>query len=175
VLATVSGQQGIEQWYEARRPSAVRYLSKCQPHAVPTAKGHKIALTGWRRNRLAQPKHVWYCIVAKAHRPVVQVPSNAIVETVADRFHRLADEWQSETTTVSSVNALTSHRNYREIVQMGWDVVPYLLIDLQRNNRFWFPALYEITRIRPFDPSDAGDSKRMLEAWVKWGQRKQLI
>jgi hypothetical protein len=91
------------------------------------------------------------------------------------RFHKLAKEWSEETRSISSVTALTSHRNYREIVKLGWDVVPYLLIDLQQNRRFWFPALYEITQVRPFDRSDAGNSKRMTEAWVKWGRKKKLI
>jgi len=102
---------------------------------------------------------------------VVDVPT----ETTAEKFSRLADEWENETSTVSSVTVLTSHRNYRKIVEMGWEVVPYLLADLQQNNRFWFPALYEITGIRPFDPSDAGNSREMLEAWVKWGKRKNFI
>jgi hypothetical protein len=96
-------------------------------------------------------------------------------ETTEEAFYRLADEWSDETRTVSSVTALTSHRRYREIVNMGWDVVEYLLRDLQQNHRFWFPALYEITGIRPFDPSDAGNSKKMTEAWIKWGQKKHLI
>jgi len=50
-----------------------------------------------------------------------------------------------------------------------------MLNDLQNNRGFWFPALTEITGIRPFDLSDAGNSKRMVEAWVKWGKRKKLI
>lgn len=90
-------------------------------------------------------------------------------------FKKLADEWERETQAVSSVPALISHPNYQRIIKLGWGVVPFLLHDLQMNRRFWFPALYEITRIRPFDRSDAGDSERMLQAWVKWGKRKQLI
>jgi hypothetical protein len=94
---------------------------------------------------------------------------------VKERFNALADEWEKETSSTSSVTAITSHQKYREIIKLGWDIVPSLLIDLQENQRFWFTALYEITGIRPFDPSDAGNSKRMTEAWVKWGQNKKLI
>ena len=96
-------------------------------------------------------------------------------ETIADQFYRLADEWEQETSSVSSVQAITSHPNYRKIVDLQWDVIPFLLRDLQKNKRFWFPALYEITGIRPFDRGDAGDSERMLEAWVKWGQKRKFI
>lgn len=96
-------------------------------------------------------------------------------DEVDECFRRLANEWEQEIQNVSSVLVLTSHPNYREIVRLGWRVVPYLLRDLQTNRRFWFPALHEITGISPFDRSDAGDSERMLEAWVKWGKRKKLI
>jgi|SRR5580698_6739516 hypothetical protein len=96
-------------------------------------------------------------------------------ETIEETFRRLADEWSKETAHISSADDLVSHRRYQEIIKLGWGVVPYLLIDLQQNRRFWFPALYEITRIRPYDPSDSGNGKRMTEAWVRWGRWKELI
>ena len=91
------------------------------------------------------------------------------------RFRKLAREWSRETSNISSVGALTSHPKYREIVDLGWDVVPFLLADLQRNQGFWFTALNEITGIRPFDPSEGGNSRRMAEAWINWGKRKGII
>lgn len=98
-----------------------------------------------------------------------------LTTSVKARFHKLASDWSSEVSSVSSVGALTSHPKYREIINLGWPVVPLLLADLQRNRGYWFTALAEITGIRPFDPSTAGNSKRMSEAWIKWGQRKGLI
>ena len=109
---------------------------------------------------------------------VEDVPSccvNENSEPTADRFHRLADEWYRQVGNVSSLTAMTKHPKYREIVNLGWDAVPFMLDDLRRNHGVWFSALEEITKIRPFDPSDAGNSKRMIEAWVQWGKRKKLI
>jgi hypothetical protein len=94
---------------------------------------------------------------------------------IADRFRWLADEWSSNTRHISSTKDLVSNSNYQEIIGLGWNVVPFLLKDLQENKRFWFPALYAITKVRPFDSGDAGNGKRMTEAWVKWGKRKGLI
>jgi hypothetical protein len=94
---------------------------------------------------------------------------------ISEKFHQLADEWSTNTGHISSIDDLISHASYREIIGLGWDVVPYLLKDLQNNKRFWFPALYAITNVRPFDPSDAGNGKRMTEAWIKWGKRKGFI
>jgi hypothetical protein len=93
---------------------------------------------------------------------------------LSDRFYRLADDWSVETGHVSSTKDLTSNSSYQEIIRLGWDVVLLLLKDLQENQRFWFPALYAITGVRPFDPSDAGNSKRMVQAWIKWGNMKGL-
>lgn len=95
--------------------------------------------------------------------------------TVEERFHKLADEWSCETGSSSSMMATTRHPKYAEIIDLGWDVLPVMLMDLQTNHRFWFPALYEITHVRPFDESDVGNGKRMIQAWVEWGKRKKLI
>ena len=91
------------------------------------------------------------------------------------RFRKLANEWLSEISAVSSVKVLTSHPKYQEIICLGWDVVPFLLSDLQQNQGFWFTALNEITGIRPFDPGDAGKSNKMTEAWIQWGKKKGII
>jgi hypothetical protein len=94
---------------------------------------------------------------------------------VERRFHELATQWESETRHVSSLTDLASHPSYQRIVGLGWDVVPFLLKDLQQKRRFWFPALTAITQIRPFDPGDIGNGKRMTEAWIKWGTKKGFI
>ena len=95
--------------------------------------------------------------------------------TTEKLFHKLADEWSSEVGNISSVTVLTSHPKYQKIISLGWNVVPYLLADLQNKRGYWFPALNAITGIRPFDPRDAGNIIRMTEAWIKWGKNKQLI
>jgi hypothetical protein len=95
--------------------------------------------------------------------------------TVEDRFQKLADDWSRETIHISSVSDLVRDTRYREIVALGWDVVPYLLADLRENGRFWFPALAEITGIRPYDRGDSSNPRRMTEAWLRWGKWKGLI
>lgn len=98
-----------------------------------------------------------------------------VEEKIEARFQRLSSEWAECVRSVSSVTAIVNHPKYREIVSLGWDVVPFLLRDVQNRRGFWFPALAEITTIRPYDPQDAGNNKRMSEAWLKWGRHKQLI
>ncbi len=95
--------------------------------------------------------------------------------TVENRFNRLAKEWAASVGNISSLTVMAEHPRYREIINLGWDVVPFLLRDLQQNRGFWFPALSAITKITPFDPRDAGNGKRMTKAWIEWGKRKRLI
>ena len=95
--------------------------------------------------------------------------------TVEGKFLRYAADWEAATGHISSVRDLISHPSYRSIIDLGWDAVPFLLKDLQSNKRFWFPALFEITNVRPFDPRDANNSRRMTEAWISWGKKKKLI
>lgn len=115
---------------------------------------------------------MWKCAYELAHHPNKTTKPG---QTVKELFGVLADEWSRETANVSSVTALVSHPSYQQIIALGWAVVPHLLDDLQTHRRMWFPALTAITSIRPFDPSEAGDSKRMTDAWIKWGKMKHLI
>ena len=92
-------------------------------------------------------------------------------ETERD-FKKLAADWERAVSNISSLTAIVAHPKYREIVNMRWRVVPFLINDLHRNKRFWLPALEEITGIRPFDSGDSGNIKRMINAWVQWGRHK---
>jgi hypothetical protein len=133
----------------------------------------------YAKNRAIRRRVRYY--LHSAHRPVVFAKSDVCTTVAApavnveSRFRQLATEWKNETGNVSSLTALIAHPKYREIVKLDWEVVPFLLRDLQDNHGFWFPALREITNITPFDPSDEGNSKRMTKAWIQWGKKKRFI
>jgi len=97
------------------------------------------------------------------------------IQPLKERFARLANEWSRETSHMSSASDLTNNPAYQQIIKLGWPVIPHLLDDLERNKRFWFPALAAITGLRPFDPSDASNYRRMTAAWLLWGKRKGFI
>jgi len=97
------------------------------------------------------------------------------LEPLGERFRRLAARWSAETSHLSSVTRATAHPAYKAIVKLGWEVVPLMLQDLRNNQGFWYPALNAITGIRPFDRKDAGNNRRMTDAWISWGRKKGLI
>jgi hypothetical protein len=55
---------------------------------------------------------------------------------------------------------------------LGPPVVPLLLRDLERTNRHWFTALATITNGNPIAPEDAGNIRKMAQAWLDWGKQQ---
>jgi hypothetical protein len=73
-------------------------------------------------------------------------------ETVTQTFDRLATRWRNETAYISSI--------------------PDLLRELRDNGGFWYPALHSLTEENPVDQSELGNIKKMKNAWLEWGHRK---
>jgi hypothetical protein len=160
-------------WRPAQAIDFHEYLRKKMPTKVSAYKKKSRAV---RALRLAQCKTAQQWAKVSVEDAIVRglaIPL-AVVNTKA-RFFKLADEWSEKTMHVSSVSDLINDPSYQQIIGLGWDALPYLLDDLRRNKRFWFPALAAIAGVRPFDPGDLSNPRRMTEAWLKWGRRKGLI
>jgi hypothetical protein len=102
------------------------------------------------------------------------VPSKPITppETLEQRFNRLANEWDDATAYLSSMDEASRHPAYQEIIRMGKDVLPYVLRDLEATHRHWFIALKQITGANPIPPADAGNVRKMADAWLRWAKDK---
>lgn len=86
------------------------------------------------------------------------------------RFHELAAAWKQERGPHSSSARLAEHPAYRQIIQMGPDVVPLLLRELEREPDHWFRALHALTGADPAHASSSGKLREMAEAWLRWGR-----
>ena len=102
--------------------------------------------------------------------PLRLPPDAAATETVEERFRRLAEIWHRETGHVSSMSAASNHPVYREIIDLGQEVVPSLLRDLEEHHAHWFEALREITGAQPIPKSVAGNIPKMADAWLHWAR-----
>ncbi len=111
-------------------------------------------------------------IVAKA---LANAKPAAATFPLEQRFRALAEKWEQETGSLSSVTKRVMNKNYQAIVGMGQQVVPILLRDIQENRRDWFWALSAITQENPIDPSDAGRVDKMISAWVNWGKKRGML
>jgi hypothetical protein len=165
-MATAGAMESVDMFYPKKRVREKNFYH----HSAP-----KRQYTDWCPRKTAHLMVLDSSLLACDVVVSVAEQANDIEQTVEARFNRLAREWSASVGNVSSLTAMAEHPKYREIISLGWEVVPFLLRDLQQSHRFWLPALAQITTIQPYDPRDAGNSKRMIDAWIKWGKRKQFI
>ncbi len=91
------------------------------------------------------------------------------------RFRELAQQWQAETSHLSSMTAKATHPAYQQIIGMGKEALPLILADLRRAPKHWFWALRAITGIDPVRPEDRGRMASMTRSWLSWGRDEGLL
>ena len=89
---------------------------------------------------------------------------------IATLFHRLAEEWKSETAPLSSIRLKKEHPAYRRLVAIGEPAIPLILADLVRKPSHLFWVLRDITNVNPADPSVAQDFPDVIQSWIEWGR-----
>ena len=86
------------------------------------------------------------------------------------KFNQLANVWRTQIKFESSSTKIYKNTAYLEIIQMGPDVVPFMLKDLQQNGGHWFEALHLLTKQSPVvDQKYAGNIKELTQLWLNWG------
>ena len=100
-------------------------------------------------------------------------------QPLAERFRQQAEKWDRETSHLSSPAQKIMHPSYQAILGMEKDdrreIIRLLLRDLQENRREWFWALSYLTKENPIEQKDAGKMDKMINAWIKWGNRRGLL
>ena len=85
-------------------------------------------------------------------------------------FYDLLHIWVEETKYQSSCHIMQQHLNYHAIVAMGEDVLPLVFKELQNHPILLLMVLREITGNDPVPEQDRGNVKRMVEAWIMYGE-----
>jgi hypothetical protein len=93
----------------------------------------------------------------------------------AARFRRLADQWKEQARFLSNTAQIAMLQPYQRIIGMGWEAVPFILEELQREPRQWFWALEAITEANPVPPEAAGNVRLMAQAWIEWGKEQGIL
>lgn len=84
------------------------------------------------------------------------------------RFWDLVGTWEHQNKNNNSRDKFF-HPAMTEIVGMGYEVIPLLLIAIKENYH-WAMALHKITGAWPVKEKFAGDESKIIESWIKWGQ-----
>lgn len=90
-------------------------------------------------------------------------------EEIERRFLALSIIWKSTSTPSSSVESLTSHPAYLQVIALGVAAIPAILADLARSPDHWFVALEAITGHDPVLDHERGDITAMANSWISWG------
>jgi hypothetical protein len=88
-------------------------------------------------------------------------------------FRELSDRWYEETGHRSIVMEKLNHPAYNQIIDLGVDVVPFILREIENDEGHWFLALEEITGEDPA-PENA-DLDESIDAWLDWGRKNKRI
>lgn len=107
--------------------------------------------------------------------PTTQAPRKLPTETLEAQFRRLAAAWQEAVAYQSSSTLRNNHPAYREIINLGPEVVPLLLRDMEERQTHWFCALREITGTDPIPAAAAGNIPKMIEAWRHWSKENGYL
>jgi hypothetical protein len=88
-------------------------------------------------------------------------------------FYRRAENWKYETSSFSSITKKMRHQDYLKIIEMGVNVLPFILRSLMKEPDHWFVALKSITNE---DPIPYGASfQDSVNGWLAWGRERDLI
>src|SRR3954453_11995935 len=101
---------------------------------------------------------------------IPNTPTAPPSESLEQRFRRLEATWEAETQVLSDAHRSIAHPAFQEILSLGAAVVPLMLRDLENGPRLWVWALPRITGANPVPPEDAGNIRKMTEAWLRWGR-----
>lgn len=101
--------------------------------------------------------------------------SRETLETVEHQFRRLEAIWLAESGHHSSTKKLIQHEAFQEILQLGKDVIPFMLRDLQEKPRLWVWALPHIAEVNPVSTADGADIAKMSEVWLRWGREQGYL
>src|SRR5437870_13088432 len=82
----------------------------------------------------------------------------------------LAAAWKADHGVSSSLTQTFAHPAYKQIIEMGEPVVPFLLAELEREPDWWFAALKAITGVDPVPVASRGKLAEMTRAWLEWGR-----
>lgn len=97
------------------------------------------------------------------------------IETIEEKFKRLAENWRKDTEFLSSIHQIATHKDYQEIIGMGKDSVLLILQEMEQSPDHWFWALRAITEVDPVTDDIRGNMSKMTEAWLNWGRINEYL
>lgn len=90
-------------------------------------------------------------------------------------FTQALAQLKEDTKFSSSLSDIILHPSYQRIIGIGPTVIPFVLNELKQHGGHWSWALRSLTGENPVSEEDEGRTKRMAEAWLRWGEENGQI
>ena len=87
-----------------------------------------------------------------------------------NKFWELINKWEFDTRFMSSSRDILSHSSLNEIILMGHEAIPALLVAMKENFHLAF-VLHKITGEWPVRDEYAGKGDKIIESWQKWARK----
>ena len=99
-------------------------------------------------------------------------------EYIKSAFQELRDKWRDETSIHSSVSLIYGNTHYKQIINLGPEIIPLIFEDMtsDKPSGFWFGALEALTGYKMEYPDDEiGKIALMNQRWINWGRQNGYI
>lgn len=96
-------------------------------------------------------------------------------KSLEDHFDLLKNLWLQETKMSSNIYHTINHPAHLQIIQLGSEVLPYILKDLKEHSNHWFYTLNIMTEQNPVKEENVGNVTKMTEDWIEWARTENLF
>lgn len=94
-----------------------------------------------------------------------------VTTDVKTEFDRLVKEWYRKVGHFSNPEVHFKHPNYKKILDLGPEIIPFIFEELKKDRGLWYDALYELTGECPA-PRNMKSSAKRDELWMAWGRAR---
>jgi hypothetical protein len=95
-----------------------------------------------------------------------------VISRIKASFNYYYEEWNKEIKYQSSTDDITNNSFFKKIIDLGSEVIPYIIEVLRDTPSFLIVALYRITGENPVSPDHCGKIKEMTKDWIEWWDKK---
>jgi hypothetical protein len=96
-------------------------------------------------------------------------------ESLELKFKSFSKRWREEIGGESSLSRITGNVNYLKVINLGKEVIPLILKELQEEPAPWFVALRVLTEEEKVGRDHPGNFRQIADDWIKWGKDNKYI
>lgn len=90
---------------------------------------------------------------------------------LSEKFDLYSGIWKTETMFSSNSSEITNNSDYRSIIGLGKDIIPFIIEDLKQSENHWFNALELLTGENPIKSEHRGIINLMKSDWLNWAEK----